>query len=153
MERKQRTREGWRTCLPFVCPPVCLCATAARRRLASGTLLLDLPDLPHGLLQDGAFVWLDVEAVDVGEVGRDELRQLLDVFALLLPPTLVTPAKGTRVFRNIGMTTTLPCVLILKWRLCRFLSNFKVCFLHFVLVCKNLLKLLSEFLPDKAKIQ
>lgn len=57
------------------------------------TLLFDLPDLPDGLLQDGTFVGLDVEAVDVGEVGRDELRQLLDVFALLLPPTLVTPAE------------------------------------------------------------
>lgn len=32
------------------------------------TLLLDLSDLPHGLLEDGAFVRLDVEAVDVGEV-------------------------------------------------------------------------------------
>lgn len=56
------------------------------------TLLFDLSDLSHGLLEDGTFVGLDVEAVDVGEVGRDELRQLLDVLALLFPPTLVTPA-------------------------------------------------------------
>lgn len=32
------------------------------------TLLFDLSDLPHGLLEDGTFVRLDVEAVDVGEV-------------------------------------------------------------------------------------
>lgn len=79
-----------------------------------GTLLLDLPDLPDGLLQDGTFVGLDVEAVDVGEVGRDELRQLLDVFALLLPPTLVTPAEGARGISNVAMTTTLPCVLVYR---------------------------------------
>lgn len=78
------------------------------RRLPLATLLLDLPDLPDGLLEDGTFVGLDVEAVDVGEVGRDELRQLLDVFALLLPPTLVTPAEDARRIRHIAMTTTLP---------------------------------------------
>lgn len=33
------------------------------------TLLFDLSDLSHGLLEDGTFVRLDVEAVDVGEVG------------------------------------------------------------------------------------
>lgn len=38
-----------------------------------GTLLFDLSDLPHGLLEDGTFIRLDVEAVNVGEVGRDEL--------------------------------------------------------------------------------
>lgn len=78
------------------------------RRLPLGTLLLDLPDLPDGFLEDGTFVGLDVEAVDVGEVGRDELRQLLDVFALLLPPTLVTPAGDARGIRHVAMTTTLP---------------------------------------------
>ena len=60
----------------------------------SGTLFFDLPDLPHGLLEDGTLVRLHVEAVDVGEVGRDELGQLLDVLALLLPAPLVTPAGG-----------------------------------------------------------
>lgn len=30
-----------------------------------GTLLFNLSDLSHGLLEDGAFVRLDVEAVDV----------------------------------------------------------------------------------------
>lgn len=57
-------------------------------------MLFDLSDLPHSLLEDGTFVRLDVEAVDVGEVGGDELSQLLDVFALLFPPTLVTPARA-----------------------------------------------------------
>ena len=59
----------------------------------AATLLFDLSDLPHGLLQDGTFVRLDIEAVNVREVGRDELSQLLDVLALLFPPTLVTPAR------------------------------------------------------------
>lgn len=94
---------------------LCVSAFGRARRLPRGTLLLDLPDLPDGLLQDGTFVGLDVEAVDVGEVGRDELRQLLDVFALLLPPTLVTPAEGARGIRNVAMTTTLPSVLVQKW--------------------------------------
>lgn len=61
-----------------------------------GTLLFDLSDLSHSLLEDGTFVRLDVEAVNVGEVGRDELSQLLDVLALLFPPTLVTPAGAPR---------------------------------------------------------
>lgn len=59
-----------------------------------GTLLFDLSDLSHGLLEDCAFVRLDIEAVDVREVGRDELSQLFDVLALLFPPTLVTPARA-----------------------------------------------------------
>lgn len=65
----------------------------SRRNLDSdATLLFDLSDLSHGLLEDCAFVRLDIEAVDVGEVGRDELGQLFDVLALLFPPPLVTPA-------------------------------------------------------------
>lgn len=59
-------------------------------------MLFDLSDLPHSLLEDGTFVRLDVETVDVGEVGRDELSQLLDVLALLFPSTLVTPARAPR---------------------------------------------------------
>ena len=54
------------------------------------TLLLDLTDLAHRLFEDGTFVGFDVEAVDVAEVGGDQLRQLLDVFALLLPPLPLT---------------------------------------------------------------
>lgn len=55
-------------------------------------MLFDLSYLPHSFLEDGTFVRLDVEAVDVGEVRRDELSQFLYVLALLFPPTLVTPA-------------------------------------------------------------
>lgn len=62
----------------------------------AGTLLFDLSDLSHGLLEDGTFVRLDIEAVDVGEVGRDELSQLFNVFALLFSPTLVTPAGAQK---------------------------------------------------------
>lgn len=71
-------------------------------------MLFDLSDLPHGLLEDGTFVRLDVEAVDVGEVGRDELSQLLDVLALLFPPTLVTPAGSAKGIRRVAMTTSPP---------------------------------------------
>jgi len=39
-----------------------------------GTLLFYLSDLSHSLFEDGTFVRLDVEAVNVGEIGRDELR-------------------------------------------------------------------------------
>lgn len=61
------------------------------------TLLLDLPDLLHRLLEDGTFVRLDVEVVHVVDVGEDQLGQLLDVLVLLLPvPPLSAPlgAKG-----------------------------------------------------------
>ena len=68
------------------------------RRLCPLTLLFDLPDLAHRLFEDGTFVWFDVETVDVAEVGRDQLCQLLDVFALLLPTLPVTPA-GANVQR------------------------------------------------------
>lgn len=71
-------------------------------------MLFDLSDLPHSFLEDGTFVRLDVEAVDVGEVGRDELGQLFDVLGLLLPPTLVTPAGGAKGIRQVAMTTSLP---------------------------------------------
>lgn len=64
------------------------------RRLCALTLLFDLADLAHRLFEDGTFVWFDVEAVDVAEVGRDQLRQLLYVFALLLPSLPLTPAGG-----------------------------------------------------------
>lgn len=58
------------------------------------TLLFDLADLTHGLAEDGAFVRFDVEAVDVAEVGGDQLRQLLDVLALLLPSLPLASAVG-----------------------------------------------------------
>ena len=72
------------------------------------TLLFDLSDLPHCLLEDSTFVWLDVEAVNVREVGRDELSQFLDVLALLFSPTLVTPAGEPKGIRHVAMTTLLP---------------------------------------------
>lgn len=62
----------------------------------SVTLLFDLSDLSHCLLEDGTFVRFDIKAVDVGEVGWDELSQLFDVLALLFPPTLVTPARAPK---------------------------------------------------------
>lgn len=59
---------------------------------SSLTLLLDLPDLLHRLLEDGALVRLDVEVVHVVDVGEDQLGELLDVFVLLLPvPPLRAP--------------------------------------------------------------
>ncbi len=61
-----------------------------------GTLLFDLSDLSHSLLEDGTFVRLHVKTVDVGEVGRDEFSQLFDVLALLFSPTLVTPAGAPK---------------------------------------------------------
>lgn len=59
-------------------------------------MLLDLADLAHRLLENGALVRLDVEAVDVAEVGRDQLRQLLDVLALLLATLPLAPADGAK---------------------------------------------------------
>lgn len=56
------------------------------------TLLLDLADLLHRLLQDGTFVRLDVEVVHVVDVGEDQLGQFFDVLVLLLPvPPLSVP--------------------------------------------------------------
>lgn len=49
------------------------------------TLLLDLPDLLHSLLEDGTFVGFDIEVVYVVDVSKDQLCQLLDIFVLLLP--------------------------------------------------------------------
>lgn len=75
---------------------VCECIVYMCKFSRGGTLLFDLSDLPYSLLEDGTFVWLHVEAVDMGKVGRDELSQLLDVLALLFPSTLVTPAGAPR---------------------------------------------------------
>lgn len=77
-------------------------------RVICCTLLFDLSDLSHGLLQDGTFVRLNIEAVDVGEVGRDELSQLLDVLALLFPPTFVTPAGMSRGLKHCHDNLTSP---------------------------------------------
>lgn len=61
------------------------------RPLCPLTLLFDLANLAHRLFEDGAFVWFDVEAVDVAEVGGYQLREFLDVFALLLPTLPLAP--------------------------------------------------------------
>lgn len=58
---------------------------AGRKQKNILTLILDLPDLFHRLLEDGTFVRLDVEVVHVVDVGKDQLCQFLDVFVLLLP--------------------------------------------------------------------
>lgn len=59
---------------PDTISPVCNVVHYSQCDLDSvATLLFDLSDLSHGLLEDCAFVRLDIEAVDVGEVGRDEL--------------------------------------------------------------------------------
>lgn len=63
-------------------------------RVCPLTLLFDLADLTHGLAEDGALVRFNIEAVDVAEVGGDQLRQLLDVLALLLTPLPLAPAIG-----------------------------------------------------------
>lgn len=55
-----------------------------------------LLDLVHGALEDVALVGLDAEAGNVAHVGRQQLRQLLDVAALQLPsPLLQTAEKNT----------------------------------------------------------
>lgn len=76
----------------------CTCAAAAPNLVLPDkrplTLLFDLPNLPHRLFEDGTFVWFDVKAVDVTEVGRYQLGQLFDIFALLLSPPSLTPAES-----------------------------------------------------------
>lgn len=80
--------------LQCTCPSPAMSSLHGFRQLCPLTLLFDLADLAHRLFEDGTFVWLDVEGVDVAEVGGDQLRQLLDVFALLLPSLPLTPAGG-----------------------------------------------------------
>lgn len=60
------------------------------------TLLLYLSDLFHSFLQNCTFVRLDIEVVDVVEVGEDQLGELFDVFVLVLAVALfVTPLWAT----------------------------------------------------------
>lgn len=66
------------------------------------TLLLDLADLPHRLLEDGALVGLHIEAVDVAQVGRNQFGQLLDVLTLLLSTPLVTPVWERIIGKTIS---------------------------------------------------
>lgn len=55
------------------------------------TLLFNLTYLAYCLFKNGTFVRFDVEVIDVAEVSGDQLGELLDVFTLLFPPTLITP--------------------------------------------------------------
>ena len=57
-------------------------------------MLLYLSDLLHSFLKDCTFVRLDVEVVDVVEVGEDQLGQLLDVFVLVLAIALLVAPLG-----------------------------------------------------------
>lgn len=71
------------------------------------TLLLDLPDLLHSLLEDGTLVRLDVEVIHVVDVGEDQLGQLLDVLVLLLPvPPLCAPLGAAAQGSGSGPPTT-----------------------------------------------
>lgn len=66
------------------------------------TLLLYLSDLFHSFLQDCTFVRLDIEVVDVIEVGKDQLGELLDVFVLVLAVALlVAPLRTTETQRRL----------------------------------------------------
>ena len=58
-------------------------------------MLLYLSDLFHSFLQDCTFVRLDIEVVDVVEVGKDQLGELFDVFVLVLAVALLVAPLGT----------------------------------------------------------
>ena len=59
------------------------------------TLLLYLSDLFHSFLQDCTFVRLDIEVVDVVEVGEDQLGEFFDVFVLVLAVALLVAPLWT----------------------------------------------------------
>lgn len=65
-------------------------------------MFLYLSDLFHSFLQDCTFVRLDIEVVDVIEVGENELGELFDVFVLLLTVALLIAPLGTEKRKNIG---------------------------------------------------
>lgn len=66
-------------------------------------MLLYLSDLFHSFLQDCTFVRLDIEVVDVVEVGEDQLGELFDVFVLVLAVALlVAPLWATETKRTLG---------------------------------------------------
>lgn len=64
-------------------------------------MFLYLSDLFHSFLQDCTFVRLDIEVVDVVEVGEDELSELFDVFVLLLTVALLIAPLGTKMKEKI----------------------------------------------------
>lgn len=67
-------------------------------------MFLYLSDLFHSFLQDCTFVRLDIEVVDVIEVGENELSELFDVFVLLLTVALLIAPLGTKKRKNIGLS-------------------------------------------------
>lgn len=73
------------------------------KNLTGCTLLLYLSDLFHSFLQNCTFVRLDIEVVDVIEVGEDQLSELFDVFVLVLTVALlVAPLWTTETKRILG---------------------------------------------------
>lgn len=58
------------------------------------TLLFYLTNLFHRFFQDCTFVRLDVEVIDVVDVGEDQLGELFDVFILLLAVSLLRASLG-----------------------------------------------------------
>lgn len=67
-------------------------------------MLLYLSDLLHSFLQDCTFVRLDIEVVDVVEVGEDQLGELFDVFVLVLAVALlVAPLWTAETERRRGV--------------------------------------------------
>lgn len=73
----------------------------AKREKTVCTLFLYLSDLFHSFLQDCTFVRLDIEIVDVIEVGENELSELFDVFVLLLTVALLIAPLGTKKRKKI----------------------------------------------------
>lgn len=74
-----------------------------KKNLTGCTLLLYLSDLFHSFLQNCTFVRLDIEVVDVIEVGEDQLSELFDVFVLVLTVALlVAPLWTTETKRILG---------------------------------------------------
>lgn len=59
------------------------------------TLLLYLSDLFHSFLQNCTFVRLDIEVVNVIEVGEDQLGELFDVLVLVLTVALLVAPLWT----------------------------------------------------------
>lgn len=59
------------------------------------TLLLYLSDLFHSFLQNCTFVRLDIEVVNVIEVGEDQLGELFDVLVLVLAVALLVAPLWT----------------------------------------------------------
>lgn len=69
---------------------------------------LHLLDLINRLLQDLAFVWFDTQSVDVPNVCRQQLCQLLQIFVLLLPPPLfIAVTENTSVRCHVNASPSL----------------------------------------------